>query len=255
MKRLIINGDDFGLSDGISLGIVHCMSNGCVSSTTIMPCVDGAFNRIRQLRLQFSGSIGVHLQLTSGKPRCSPAGIRSLLDGNTFPSNIPNIDNINIDEVEHEWTAQIESILDLGIPISHLDSHHGFHRFDRFIDVYVRLARRFNLAARGGSREICKYLSNNKVVTTDLCDSRWLHGELTVGRFLQLVSDDFSQLDNNGTIEIVTHPGYVDKDLHTITRYAEQRIQELNVLCSKDLRDGLKQDGIELLSFCELKCN
>jgi predicted glycoside hydrolase/deacetylase ChbG (UPF0249 family) len=253
VKRLIINGDDFGLSDGISSGIVHCMHHGCVTSTTVMPCVEGAIERLQQWESQISGSIGVHLQLTSGRPRCPSQTVGSLLDGDAFPTDVRSVDQLNLDEVEREWSAQIEAVMENGRAVTHLDSHHGFHRYSKVIDIYIRLARRYGLAARGGNREICAQLADNGVVTTDLCDSRWLRGELTVDRFLDLVLEDFSLLGKDGTVEMVTHPGFVDDALHTITRYSEPRGRELAVLCSEELLAGLERQGVELVGFSALQ--
>jgi predicted glycoside hydrolase/deacetylase ChbG (UPF0249 family) len=218
-----------------------------------MPCVEGVGERLRQWGPQISGSIGVHLQLTSGKPRSSLHLIKSLLDGDSFPSEVPAVERLDLDEVEREWTAQIEAVLESGLSVTHLDSHHGLHRYDRLIGIYIRLAQRFGLAARGGKREICAQLVANGVSTTDLCDSRWIRGDLTVPRFLELVLDDFSQLQGDGTVEMVTHPGFVDDDLHRITRYSEPRGRELAVLCSEELLDGIRQNGIEIVSFRELQ--
>ncbi|HZS45843.1 MAG TPA: ChbG/HpnK family deacetylase [Blastocatellia bacterium] len=249
MKQVIINGDDFGLSDGISSGIVHCMHHGCVSSTTIMPCVDGAMERLEQWESRITGSLGVHLQLTCGKPRSPIETINSLLVNNAFPVDVEAVEDLSVDEVEKEWSAQIEAVMEGGRAITHLDSHHGHHRCDRLIDVYVRLAQRYGLAARGGSQEVCRRLSDNGVVTTDLCDSRWLRGEKTVDRFVNLLLEDFDQLGGDGTVEIVTHPGFVDDGLHKVTRYSEQRGKELEVLCSKELVTCLRRNGIELINY------
>lgn len=57
--------------------------------------------------------------------------------------------SFHIKEVEAELRAQIRKTLDAGIPVSHLD-HHMFVLFARpdLLDLYVRLAREFDLPVR-----------------------------------------------------------------------------------------------------------
>ena len=40
--KLIVNADDFGITDGVTLGILHAMEHGIVTSTTMMVNTPGA---------------------------------------------------------------------------------------------------------------------------------------------------------------------------------------------------------------------
>ena len=55
-----------------------------------------------------------------------------------------------------------------------------------------------------------------------------------------------------GTTELMTHPGYADAELSEHDGYTWQREEELRVLCSKELRELLLRQGIELASFGSL---
>jgi predicted glycoside hydrolase/deacetylase ChbG (UPF0249 family) len=52
-----------------------------------------------------------------------------------------------------------------------------------------------------------------------------------------------------GTTELMTHPGYADAGLSEYDGYTWQREDELRVLCSKELRELLLREGIELAGF------
>jgi predicted glycoside hydrolase/deacetylase ChbG (UPF0249 family) len=57
-----------------------------------------------------------------------------------------------------------------------------------------------------------------------------------------------------GTWEFVCHPGYNDRDLQAgKTRLRESRETELHVLTLPEARHVLEQQGIELISYRELK--
>ena len=69
LLRIIVNADDFALTDGVSRGIARLMEMGAVTSTSVMTCAEGAKGRVRRHAGTLRGRAGVHLQLTAGKPR------------------------------------------------------------------------------------------------------------------------------------------------------------------------------------------
>ena len=40
MKKLIVNADDFGLTDGVNQAVMECHKNGSISSATLMVNAD-----------------------------------------------------------------------------------------------------------------------------------------------------------------------------------------------------------------------
>ena len=66
-KKLIINADDFGFSQGVNKGIVECHVNGVVTSTTLavnMPFAPEA----AQLAKGLPGlGVGIHLNIVRGR--------------------------------------------------------------------------------------------------------------------------------------------------------------------------------------------
>ncbi len=137
MTRLVINADDLGLSDGICKAIVELMDSGAVSSSSFMVAAPGAAERAKRWHLEsYQGRVGVHLQLTGwGKPVADLKRVPSLIHNETLMfGSKEHLLRTNPEEVEVEWTRQIELTGDLlGGPPSHLDSHHGVHRSPHLI--------------------------------------------------------------------------------------------------------------------------
>jgi len=78
-KRLIVNADDFGLTQGVSRGILEAGRTGIVTSTTLL--VNREIPPAQLEELQASGlGVGVHLNLTLGAPVSSPRRVSSLVD-------------------------------------------------------------------------------------------------------------------------------------------------------------------------------
>ena len=50
-------------------------------------------------------------------------------------------------------------------------------------------------------------------------------------------------------IEIMCHPGWCDLELYRMSSYGAGRVQELDVLCSKEVSDYVKEHGIELCHY------
>ena len=58
--KLILNADDFGLSQSVNKGIVECLQNGLVTSTTMMmntPYTDEAIKLAKEHNIK---NIGIH---------------------------------------------------------------------------------------------------------------------------------------------------------------------------------------------------
>jgi predicted glycoside hydrolase/deacetylase ChbG (UPF0249 family) len=128
--RVIINADDLGLSPGVNDAVFGLMSRGRVTSATIMangPALRDAAARSRQFP---RCSFGVHMNLTDLPPLTGNKDLAPLLgDDGSFARkarDVPITPTI-ADAIRLEWCAQIDRVRSLGVPISHLDSHHHIH--------------------------------------------------------------------------------------------------------------------------------
>ena len=66
MRQLIVNADDFGLTQQVSRAILDAHREGIVTSTTLM-ANGGAFDAAVSMgRREYTLGIGVHLNLTEG---------------------------------------------------------------------------------------------------------------------------------------------------------------------------------------------
>src|SRR6266567_1769351 len=115
MRNLIVNADDLGWTQGVNRGIADAHRNGIVTSTSLL--ANGwAFEEGVQTALQLPRlSVGVHLNLSDGKPIVSAGEVKSLLDENGDFSGGPETllfrltaKTLATKEVEVEWNAQIE---------------------------------------------------------------------------------------------------------------------------------------------------
>ncbi len=235
MIKLIVNADDFGLSQGVNQGIIKAYVNGIVTSTTLfvnMPYTKEAV----ELAKRFPNlGVGVHLNVTIGKPLTN---CPSLVDENGYFKKSNKDELLNKDELYQEWKAQIDKALSLldRMP-SHLDSHHHIHRNPAYVDIVKRLSKEYNLPVR-------------EIDATSI-----LYQPLTL---IELNADRLSfkylnqHMEDNKAYEIMCHPGILDDYLQQNSSYNKQRQQELDFLCQDQLQKWISTRKIELLSYYNL---
>jgi len=129
MKCIIFNADDFGRSERENWAIVQTIANGPVRSTTVMANMPFA-SAIRSTSAQFPLlGVGVHLNLTEGRPVLSPHLIPSLVDRNGVFWRKRQLlmrcclGSINKSEVITELRAQILRVMEWVGEITHVDTH------------------------------------------------------------------------------------------------------------------------------------
>ena len=148
--RLIVNADDFGISKAINNGIVKAHCNGIVTTTSLM-AVGRAFDHAVALCRAFPAlDVGVHLTLVAEKPLLKQKTSLAGKDG-YFPPDISMLlklllnQRIQLPEIQAEWSAQIERILNCGIRVTHLDSHQHLHALPGIAGLAIGLARRYHI--------------------------------------------------------------------------------------------------------------
>lgn len=253
MKRLIINADDFGLTDGVCAGIVESILTGAVSSTSAMVCVPEAIENLRRWAPKLEGRMGAHLQLTGGVPCAEPSMLSSLVNAEgQFPRSWRGLGRLNRDEVRREWHAQMELLLSLGIKPTHIDTHHHVHRFPVAFDVYCEIAESYRIPARTLLPQMTAKLRARSLHCAEYCETTWYGGQLTLDSLIECIRRGFSVCGEQATMELMCHPGFSDAELEKKSNYTAEREEELRILCSDELMDMLLELQIEVVNMSAL---
>jgi chitin disaccharide deacetylase len=149
--RLIVNGDDFGMSRGITDGIILAQRYGFLTSASLManmPAAEYALERMAKKAPALG--VGVHLNICRGRPVLPPSEVASLVDANGefFPpaqmiGKLWRGTAFGI-EIEAEFRAQIRWLKERGVAPTHADSHHHMHIYPAAAGPFARA-----LAAEG----------------------------------------------------------------------------------------------------------
>jgi predicted glycoside hydrolase/deacetylase ChbG (UPF0249 family) len=152
-RLLIVNADDYGLTPGVSQGILRAHREGIVTSTSVLAVAPAFPEAGAWLSETQSLGVGVHLAAVGEDAPLLPAAqIRSLVDrdGRLPPSwkhflRHALSGRIRPAELESEFAVQIERVLALGVPVTHLDTHQHLHLWPEVREAVLRLARRFGI--------------------------------------------------------------------------------------------------------------
>jgi predicted glycoside hydrolase/deacetylase ChbG (UPF0249 family) len=153
-RELIVNADEFGLTEGVNHGIVNVHRHGIVTSTTMVPNEHAFEHAVDLAQRERSLAIGVHLNITHGSPVLPEVRVFSVVDedglfyrrGRFIQRMVAG--HIDLIHVEDEFRTQIEKVMQAGISPSHLDSHESVHMYPAVFRVVAGLAREFRLPVR-----------------------------------------------------------------------------------------------------------
>src|SRR6185503_1117674 len=152
--KLIVNADDFGISEAVNRGIVEAHDHGIVTSTSVMATGPAFEHALELARLRPSLAVGVHLVLTEQRPLSGAAATASLVrsDG-TFEPHLKQLlakrlrGLVSMQEVRRELDAQIRRVRSAGIAINHLDGHQHVHVLPGVAQVVAELAEAHGIPA------------------------------------------------------------------------------------------------------------
>lgn len=249
--KLIVNADDFGYSRAVSYGIVDAHHTGIVTSTTMMCNIGDLEHPVQLAQENQTLGIGIHLVLTSGSPVSE--NVPSLVDWNgrfySYREFLNNIQSIKKEEIEREWTSQIERFLSTGLKPTHLDTHHHVHAQQEVLPIAIQLAKKYGLPLRRVNNESTLESVYGSVKTTNLLFTDFYKENVNIECFEALLLNSVGKVQ---TVEINCHPGYVDGKLVKQSSYVYQRIKEFTVLTSREIKSRIKQLNIDLITFSDI---
>ncbi len=154
MRLLVVNADDFGLTEGVNRGVLEAHQRGIVTSTTLLASAPAFESAVSAARSAPRLGVGVHLNLTEGRAISKPSEVASIVDAmGWFRYSAAGLVQAVLlgrarpREIEREWAAQIERVAGAGIAVTHLDGHKHVHMLPGMAPIIVRLTRQFRISA------------------------------------------------------------------------------------------------------------
>jgi chitin disaccharide deacetylase len=274
-RRLIINADDFGLSEAVNRGIREAHAACTVTSASLLVNTPGFIDAVQAARQMPNLGVGLHLNLTVGPPVSPPDAVPSLCDRRTGKfRGLSHLvaralaRRVVAAEVARECTAQLERLSGTGLRITHLDGHQHAHVLPGVWSAVVPAAREAGvtvvriplepvagiawrpIAAVGQALLAACYRLAARHVPVPPRHADHFRGFALTGRrdFLQRLLALLDGLEP-GVTELMVHPGNPDASLAGWVGYAQGRELELAALTSPAVRERLRRGDIALVHF------
>ena len=225
MRTLIVNADDFGLSEGVNRGVAVAHEQGIVTSASLMVRRRAAPEAASYARRHPELSVGLHLDLGEW-----------IYAKEAWHVAIPPPPSA---EVAIEEQLNVFRTM-MGRDPTHLDSHQHVHREPPVNAIAIAAADRLGIPLRSHSKHI-RYRGDFYGQTAKADSVSYF---ITVEALLRVLGSLDADLN-----ELACHPAAeVDFD----SQYSGERLIELNTLCDDRVRRFLCEAGVELRSFADV---
>lgn len=271
-RQLIINADDFGMSREVNEGICRGIEAGLVNNVSLMVNLPYFGEAVEFLRHHPEISVGLHFNVTEGKPILPPREVESLLkEDNSFYHWMSLVVRLllrdaKISQIKQEFLAQYQRLRQTGLTITHIDSHHHLHLYPPLFEFVTRLAdtegiralrcHRFNLwslTLGAGKRPTLRQLVVALLLWFDslfynhrhldevdgLYDLNW-DKRLTEKALLAIL-----ERLPAGRTELICHLGVLSESGNR--KFLEPRARVLEFLCRPSVREHLHHNGVKLV--------
>lgn len=272
-KRLIVNADDFGLSPGVNRGIVKGIDNGIVTSTTMMLNMPGQQDAFSILSERPDISVGLHFNITAGKPVSLSEDIPSLVDDKGCFYNIRTLipllngGMITPDDIAKEFEAQVTLMKENGISISHIDSHKHLHLFPDVLETITNMTHDMDIKAMRYTEKTPREVFNSMGIDVQGLEANPTISEIresqikvpdgllgldVVGKLSPRTLKNLLSILPDGSWELMCHPAEIDEDLTRLSSLTNGRQEDLSGLIDTEVQQEVENSGIELISFKEI---
>ncbi len=271
---LIVNADDYGLTEGVSRAILQAHTEGIITSTSVLTLAPGFDRSVGWLADHPSLGTGAHLAAVGEDPPLLTAReVPTLVDRRgrmhySWRQFLPlaAARRIDPDDLRREFSAQLDLLVSAGVTIDHLDTHQNIHLWPMVRDVVLDVGEARGVKVIRVTRSTAASVVGQTVrrlaahLEARLDERGWAYAEASTGL------DEAGNLDTPAmvraldrlagtgaaTAELASHPGeHTDPVRH---RYEWDYLWggELDALCSAEVRSAIDRQGWQLGTFADL---
>ncbi len=283
MRSLIVNADDFGFTLGVNRAVIEGHRHGIITSTTLMANMPRFAEAVQLAKDNPSLGVGLHFNITQGRPVAPAAQVRSLLDerGEFCGTSTAVATQLLTGkpwrtEIIVELRAQIEKAMQAGIRLTHVDTHKHAHALPQVLNAIAQTIPDYGITAVRLPRERWRWMKPSSpglvkqafgaVAMSLLCrvGQRPLQraGLRTTDAFFGMTQTGFwtkawlikllAELPD-GTSELMCHPGYEDEEMQRAgTRLLASRAQEFQLLTDPEIIALVHSRAIKLVNYSEV---
>lgn len=270
-RRLIVNADDFGLSQSVNEAVIRAHRDGILTSTSLMVNEPGCGEAVRLAKENPRLGIGLHLTLLMGRSALPPEIIPGLVNSRGEFSNSPVGVGMSYffkrglrDQLRAEIHEQFEKFHATGLPLDHVNGHLHLHLHPVVFKILMEdaeklgvkrmrltrdcLARNWRMASghwfyRISHAAIYEWLSSR--AREPLLQRGIKHAQITFGLLQN------ARVDEKYILKLLPELPPGDSELYSHPSLDEFK-PEFDALVSPRVNELLKKLGIELIRYQDL---
>jgi predicted glycoside hydrolase/deacetylase ChbG (UPF0249 family) len=272
-RLLIVNADDYGLTEQVSRGILRGHRDGIITSTSCLALAPGFATSGKWLLEEEGLGVGVHLATVGEDPPLLGAKeVPTLVDRQgRLPTSWrvflarATAGRIDAADLAREFRAQLEAVRQLGIDVTHLDTHQHLHLWPLVREVVLDLAVEAGVHAIRVPRSTTafpgagvNYLAGElarRAAARGLVFPTQAAGVDEAGRMVDdRIEAALARLGASGApvCELSAHPGEGDDPDRDRYKWDYRWEDELAALTAPTAREAVERHGFTLGSYADL---
>jgi len=281
MKKLIITGDDFGLSLPVNEAIEEAHCQGTLTTASLMVGANSAEDAVERAKRLPTLKVGLHLVLVDGSPILPPEVIPHLVNRQGELSSYLVRAGINFffrrqarRQLEAEIRAQFETFRKTGLSLDHVNSHHHMHLHPIISGLALKVGQDYGMRAmrlpcepllpswRASRNGLLRRTSTRLVLSpwVSLLKRRLRHAGVRSNDFVFGMNDS-GHMNVGLVLRILRQlpSGVTEIHFHPAAREAggcgegNRPQEDLMALKSLEVREALLASDIPLIAFSDLR--
>ena len=265
--KLLVQGDDFGFTKGVTYGIVDAIDNGILRNTGLFANMPDAALAVSFMKDRPQACFGIDYNIVSGPPCSDPADIPHLVDENgqfirsgkrirdeRWQSEEGRAEMFPLEEVYREMRAQYSRFLELtgGKKPGYMHTH-SLHP-EPYMKALRQMAAEENIPFSHDIQKkygFCSFLSFSRPSSAS-AKKQFDAAEQLNKNPLAVVKEHADELLAQEYVNIGGHPGFVDAKLLGLTTLSLERIRDHEMDTSEWIKNWIKENNIELVTYYDL---
>lgn len=247
MKTLLLRADDLGFSEAVNFGIARTVRDGLIQNCGVMVNMDATLHAAALFR-GLPCCMGLHCNVSVGRPLCPPDQVPTLVDGNGefFSSGRyrqAREEFASVEDLRRELTAQYRRFWEL------------FGRKPAYFEAHAVKSKNLGTALEQVAEENGLFyqpafsdfsLGGTYVTNTPNHSMEPNYDARTA------LKAELSKAEDGCCRLYVCHPGYLDAYLMAHTSLTLPRVDEADMLCDPEIRRWLAEQGFTLTTYDQL---
>lgn len=267
MKRLLLQSDDYGITHGVSAGILRVIQDGVIRNTGMFVNMESS-KEAADLIKDRDVCLGIDINYVAGKPITDPKKVPHLVDENGyFHTSRRILETQKLEGMEgiiYHFSVDpfpYEEIL--------LETENQVKEFKRLTGKMPEYLHPHSICTPNTERAACEIAKKYHIFhTTDMMKEesfKCLPGAISMKKgasveeqLQQNVEEEFLTLSlpsllENETGYYIFHCGYIDQELMRVSSLNLKRMLDLEAAVSSKVKDYIQEHQIELITYREIK--